>query len=102
MAWLGCNRPPRAAGRLGGTPFLSPSDAPPHSLSPACTPAPMQRGLAVTDRLGLLGASVTQHPDFEQLLAWLMEPERAHVRLSIASVRTNTVTPALAAALSSR
>lgn len=62
----------------------------------------MQRGLAVTDRLGLLGASVTQHPEFEALLDWLMAPERAHVRLSIASVRTNTVTPQLAAALSSR
>lgn len=63
---------------------------------------PPQRGLAVTDRLGLLGASVTQHPEFESLLNWLMAPERSHVRLSIASVRTNTVTPQLAAALSSR
>ena len=63
---------------------------------------PTQRGLAVTDRLGLLGASVTQHPEFTELLGWLMAPERAHVRLSIASVRTNTVTPDLAAALSAR
>lgn len=53
----------------------------------------------MTDRLGLLGASVTQHPEFEALLDWLLQPERAHVRLSIASVRTNTVTPALAGAL---
>ncbi len=56
----------------------------------------------MTDRLGLLGASVTQHPEFDSLLDWLMAPERSHVRLSIASVRTNTVTPQLAAALSSR
>ena len=35
----------------------------------------------MTDRIGLLGASVTQHPEFEQLLDWLMQPERAHVRL---------------------
>lgn len=62
----------------------------------------LERGLAVTDRLGLLGASVTQHPEFPELLTWLTRPEREHVRLSIASVRTNTVTPQLAAALSSR
>ena len=62
----------------------------------------IERGLEVTDRVGLLGASVTQHPEFEALLAWLMRPERDHVRLSIASVRTNTVTPELAAALAAR
>ena len=48
------------------------------------------------------GASVTQHPEFSELLEWLMRPERDHVRMSIASVRTNTVTPQLAAALSAR
>ena len=52
---------------------------------PTCLLCPgfagLQRGLAVTDRIGLLGASVTQHPEFEQLLDWLMQPERAHVRL---------------------
>ncbi|KAI3436868.1 hypothetical protein D9Q98_006278 [Chlorella vulgaris] len=62
----------------------------------------LERGLAVTDRVGLLGASVTQHPEFPELLTWLTQPQRSHVRLSIASVRTNTVTPQLAAALSSR
>lgn len=62
----------------------------------------IERGLQYTDRIGLLGASVTQHPEFDALLEWLMQPERDHVRLSIASVRTNTVTPQLAAALSSR
>ena len=57
------------------------SHAPLH-FPPACPPcAHLQRGLAVTDRIGLLGASVTQHPEFEQLLDWLMQPERAHVRL---------------------
>lgn len=45
---------------------------------------------------------MTQHPEFPALLDWLMAPERAHMRLSIASVRTNTVTQELAAALSSR
>lgn len=62
----------------------------------------IERGLEATDRIGLLGASVTQHPEFDKLIDWLMQPEREHVRLSIASVRTNTVTPELAAALSSR
>jgi radical SAM superfamily enzyme YgiQ (UPF0313 family) len=64
------------------------------SLIPA-----INRGLQVTDRLGLLGASVTQHPEFEELLAYLNRPEQDQVRLSIASVRTNTVTPKLAETL---
>ncbi|HEY9598837.1 MAG TPA: radical SAM protein [Cyanophyceae cyanobacterium] len=65
-----------------------------HSLIPA-----IQRGLQVTDRLGLLGASVTQHPEFEALLDFLSQPEYDNVRLSIASVRTNTVTKKLAQTL---
>lgn len=60
------------------------------SLMPA-----IERGLQVTDRLGLLGASVTQHPEFESLLDYLNQPQFDHVRLSIASVRTNTVTEKL-------
>ena len=68
------------------------------SLEASLIPA-IDRGLQVTDRLGLLGASVTQHPEFETLLAYLLQPQYAHVRLSIASVRTNTVTETLAKAL---
>lgn len=64
------------------------------SLIPA-----IARGLQVTDRLGLLGASVTQHPEFDLLLDYLNRPEYDHVRLSLASVRTNTVTPKLAETL---
>lgn len=67
------------------------------SLIPA-----IERGLAVTDRLGLLGASVTQHPEFESLLDYLSKPQYDHVRLSIASVRTNTVTVQLAQTLAHR
>lgn len=51
----------------------------------------VEKGMAVTDRLGLLGASVTQHPDFDELLDYLNQPKFDDVRLSIASVRTNTV-----------
>lgn len=64
------------------------------SLIPA-----IERGLAVTNRLGLLGASVTQHPEFDELLDYLNRPEYDDVRLSIASVRTNTVTQKLAQTL---
>lgn len=64
------------------------------SLIPA-----ISRGLQVTDRLGLLGASVTQHPDFDHLLDYLNRPEFDHVRLSLSSVRTNTLSPKLAATL---
>jgi radical SAM superfamily enzyme YgiQ (UPF0313 family) len=65
------------------------------SLEGALIPA-IERGLAVTDRLGLLGASVTQHPEFSDLLTYLNRPQFDDVRLSIASVRTNTVNAKLA------
>jgi radical SAM superfamily enzyme YgiQ (UPF0313 family) len=68
------------------------------SVEASLIPA-IARGLQVTDRLGLLGASVTQHPEFESLLAYINRPEHDDVRLTIASVRTNTVTPTLAATL---
>lgn len=67
------------------------------SLIPA-----IERGLKVTNRLGLLGASVTQHPEFEAILDYLSQPQYRDVRLSIASVRTNTVTEKLAATLANR
>lgn len=51
----------------------------------------VEQGIAVTQRLGLLGASVTQHPDFDDLLEYLNTPRFDDVRLSLASVRTNTV-----------
>ncbi len=71
------------------------------SVEDSLIPA-IERGLAVTDRLGLLGASVTQHPEFESLLDYLSQPQYDHVRLSIASVRTNTVTRKLAQTLANR
>jgi radical SAM superfamily enzyme YgiQ (UPF0313 family) len=74
-------------------PFRTPS------VSETLIPA-IERGLAVTDRIGLLGASVTQHPEFEQLLDYFARPGCDQVRLSIASVRTNTVTLKLAHTLS--
>ncbi|MGF1481585.1 MAG: B12-binding domain-containing radical SAM protein [Cyanophyceae cyanobacterium] len=67
------------------------------SLIPA-----IERGLTATNRIGLLGASVTQHPEFETLLDHLAQPQYEPVRLSIASVRTNTVTEKLARTLASR
>ncbi|MBD1923260.1 radical SAM protein [Microcoleus sp. FACHB-831] len=71
------------------------------SLETSLIPA-IDRGLAVTNRLGLLGASVTQHPEFEALLDYLSKPQYDDVRLSIASVRTNTVTVKLAEILAKR
>ena len=69
----------------------------PQGLIPA-----IERGLQVTDRVGLLGASVTQHPEFEDLLAYLEGDRFENVRISLASVRTGTVTERLASVLSSR
>ncbi|MGA9378759.1 MAG: radical SAM protein [Phormidium sp.] len=71
------------------------------SLEGSLIPA-IEKGLEVTDRLGLLGASVTQHPEFENLLDYLAQQKYDHVRLSIASVRTNTVTQKLAEILAKR
>nr|WP_199307755.1 MULTISPECIES: radical SAM protein [unclassified Leptolyngbya] len=68
------------------------------SLEQSLIPA-IEKGLTVTRRLGLLGASVTQHPEFETLLNYLDQPKYDDVRLSIASVRTNTVTEKLARTL---
>ncbi|MGV2831006.1 B12-binding domain-containing radical SAM protein [Myxosarcina sp. GI1(2024)] len=71
------------------------------SIEGSLLPA-IERGLQVTNRIGLLGASVTQHPEFEALLDYLSQPQYREVRLSIASVRTNTVTAKLAATLAAR
>lgn len=68
------------------------------SLEASLIPA-IERGLQVTNRLGLLGASVTQHPEFEALLDYLNQRDYDDVRISIASVRTNTVTEKLAQVL---
>ncbi|MGC1395253.1 MAG: radical SAM protein, partial [Coleofasciculaceae cyanobacterium] len=76
-------------------PFRTPSAT--DSLIPA-----IEKGLTVTNRIGLLGASVTQHPEFEVLLDYLNQPKYENVRLSIASVRTNTVTQKLAEILTKR
>lgn len=67
------------------------------SLIPA-----IEQGLSVTHRLGLLGASISQHPEFDSLLDYLARPQYDHVRLSIASVRTNTVSEKLAQTLARR
>ena len=71
------------------------------SLESSLIPA-IERGLKVTNRLGLLGASVTQHPEFSDLLTYLSQSQYEEVRLSIASVRTNTVTEKLATTLANR
>lgn len=76
-------------------PFRTPS------LDDGLIPA-VERGLKATRRLGLLGASVTQHPQFTDLLTWLGSDRFDDVRVSVSSVRAATVTPALAASLASR
>ncbi len=76
-------------------PFRTPSAE--KSLIPA-----IERGLKVTNRLGLLGASITQHPEFETLLDFISRSQFDSVRLSLASVRTNTLTQKLAQTLANR
>ncbi len=71
------------------------------NLDDSLIPA-IDRGLQATNRLGLLGASVTQHPEFDRLLDHLSQSAYENVRLSVASVRTNTVTEKFARVLASR
>jgi radical SAM superfamily enzyme YgiQ (UPF0313 family) len=68
------------------------------SIEASLIPA-IEKGLQKTRRLGLLGASITQHPEFESLLDYLNDSAYDDVRLSMSSVRTNTVTPKLAETL---
>jgi radical SAM superfamily enzyme YgiQ (UPF0313 family) len=76
-------------------PFRTPS------LEDGLIPA-VEKGLAVTPRLGLLGASVTQHPQFADLLTWLGDDRFEGVRVSVSSVRAATVTPQLGRILARR
>ena len=71
------------------------------ALADGLIPA-VETGLAVTRRLGLLGASVTQHPQFAELLGWLDQERFADLRVSVSSVRAATVTPGLSRILARR
>ncbi len=76
-------------------PFRTPS------LDDGLIPA-VEKGLAATQRLGLLGASVTQHPQFSDLLTWLDQDRLEGTRVSVSSVRAATVTPQLGRILAKR
>ena len=76
-------------------PFRTPS------LDDGLIPA-VEKGLKATKRLGLLGASVTQHPQFADLLDWLDQDRFDDIRVSVSSVRAATVTPDLARILAKR
>ena len=76
-------------------PFRTPS------LDDGLIPA-VEAGLGATRRLGLLGASVSQHPQFDDLLSWLGQDRFDDVRLSVSSVRAATVSPELAGLLARR
>ena len=76
-------------------PFRTPS------LDDGLIPA-VEKGLTATRRLGLLGASVTQHPQFSDLLHWLDQDRFDDTRISVSSVRAATVTPDLGRILAKR
>ena len=76
-------------------PFRTPS------LDDGLIPA-VEKGLTATQRLGLLGASVTQHPQFADLLTWLDQDRFDGTRVSVSSVRAATVTAELGRILAKR
>jgi radical SAM superfamily enzyme YgiQ (UPF0313 family) len=51
--------------------------------------ATIDRGLEYTNKIGLLGPSVTEHPHFDELAARLIE--RPNIQISIASIRADTI-----------
>ncbi len=56
-------------------------------------------GLKHTNKIGLLGASVTQHPQFEELLDYLLSVRACHgksLHVQIASVRADSITKKIA------
>lgn len=58
-------------------------------------------GLQYTNKIGLLGASVTQHPDFEKLIEHLVLIHKSTpLHVQIASVRADTISKNLAENLS--
>ncbi len=65
-------------------PFRSPSVT--NELIPA-----IEKGMKATNRIGLLGASVTQHPEFADLLHWLNQDKFNNIHLSISSIRAATL-----------
>ena len=71
------------------------------SLNDGLIPA-VEKGLVATKRLGLLGASITQHPEFVELLNWLNHDRFEHIQLSLSSVRACTITPTMTKILSRR
>ncbi len=57
-------------------------------------------GLNHTDKIGLLGASVTQHPQFEDLLDYLLLKNNENpIHVQIASVRADSITKKIAEGL---
>jgi radical SAM superfamily enzyme YgiQ (UPF0313 family) len=71
------------------------------SLEAGLIPA-IEKGFAVTKRIGLLGASITQHPEFDELLTWLDQDSFEDMRLSLSSVRATTVNKKMTRLLSRR
>ena len=54
-------------------------------------------GLKHTNKIGLLGASVTQHPEFEDLLDYLLlKNEEKKIHVQIASIRADSITKKIA------
>ncbi|MEB3245452.1 MAG: radical SAM protein [Vampirovibrionales bacterium] len=59
------------------------------------------QGLRYSHKIGLLGALVADHPDFEALCDWLMlqMQQNPEIKLSVASLRADTLTPKIAATM---
>jgi radical SAM superfamily enzyme YgiQ (UPF0313 family) len=58
----------------------------------------IEQGLQYTREIGLVGALVADHPDFEALCAFIRE--QPDVRVSFGALRADTLTPAICEALS--
>jgi radical SAM superfamily enzyme YgiQ (UPF0313 family) len=75
----------------GSLPFRTPS------LNESLIPL-VDFGLKYTNKIGLLGASVSQHPEFEKLLEYLISKSSlaSPIQAQIGSIRADTVSESLA------
>jgi len=54
----------------------------------------INKGLEYSDKIGLLGALITEHPDFEKICEYiLMLKKEKDFKISVSSLRIDTITP---------
>ncbi len=54
----------------------------------------IDKGIEYTDKIGLLGALITEHPDFEKICEYILKlREERNFKISVSSLRVDKITP---------